>query len=67
MSVIALFVYIVIVALLGYLATWVLGTLAPGHPPIIDGVIWVIVVLVILVVLASAFGLGAGPMVPRLR
>lgn len=67
MSVVALFIYIVLVALLGYLAVWVLGKLAPGHPGIIDNIIWVIVVLVIIVVLVQAFGLGGGPMVPRLR
>jgi hypothetical protein len=42
--------------------------LAPGHPGIIDNVIWVIVVLIIVLQVLSAFGLlGAGPLVPRLR
>ncbi len=67
MSVIALFIYIVVVALIGWLAVWVLGMLAPGHPAIIDNVIWVIVVLVIAIVVLQALGLmGGGPMVPRL-
>jgi len=68
MSVISLFIYIVLVALLGYLAVWALGKLAPSHPAIIDGIIWVITVLVIVVVVAQAFGLlESGPMVPKLR
>jgi hypothetical protein len=68
MPVVTLLIYIVIVALLGWLAVWVLGQLAPGHPGIIDNIIWVIVVLIIVMVLIQAFGLmGAGPTVPRLR
>ena len=68
MTVFALLLYIVVVALLGYLAVWVLGKLAPGHPALIDNIIWVVVVLVIVVMLLQAFGLvGGGPMVPRLR
>ncbi len=68
MGVFELFVYIVVVAILGFLAVWVLGRLAPGHPAIIDNVIWVVVVLVIVVVLIQAFGLvGHDPQVPRLR
>jgi hypothetical protein len=68
MPVITLLIYIVLVALLGFLAVWVLGKLAPGHPAMIDNVIWVIVVLVIVLEVLSAFGLlGAGPLVPRLR
>jgi hypothetical protein len=50
------------------LAVWVLGKLAPGHPAMLDNVIWVIVVLVIVLEVLQAFGLlGAGPVVPRLR
>lgn len=68
MGIVELFIYIVVVALIGFLAVWVLGKLAPGHPPIIDNVIWVVVVLVIVVVLLQAFGLaGHDPQVPRLR
>ncbi len=67
MGVFELFVYIVIVAVLGFGAVWVLGKLAPGHPVIIDNIIWVVVVLVIAVVLLQAFGLaGHDPRVPRL-
>jgi hypothetical protein len=67
MPVITLLIYIVLVALLGFLAVWVLGKLAPGHPAIIDNVIWVIVVLIIVLQVLTAFGLlGSGPLVPRL-
>ena len=62
---IALLLYVVVVVLLGYLAVWVLGRLAPGHPAIIDNIIWVVVVIVIVVVLLRAFGI-ADPAVPRL-
>ena len=53
MPVITLLIYIVLVALLGFLAVWVLGKLAPGHPAIIDNVIWVIVVIIIVLILMS--------------
>jgi hypothetical protein len=62
---IALLIYVVLVVLIGYLAVWVMGHLAPGHPAIIDNIIWVVVVLVIVLVLARAFGIG-DVAVPRL-
>ncbi len=68
MGVIELFVYIVLVVVLGFLATWAIGKLAPNHPAIIDNIIWFVVVLLVFVVLATAFGLtGFDPAVPRLR
>lgn len=68
MGIIELFFYIVITAVIGFGAVWILGKLAPGHPAIIDNIIWVVVVVVIVVVLAQAFGLmGHDPQVPRLR
>ena len=68
MPVITLLIYIVVVVLLGFLAIWVLGQLAPSHPAVIDNVIWVIVVLIVGIEVLNAFGLlGAGPVVPRLR
>ena len=67
MPVITLLIYIVVVVLLGFLAIWVLGQLAPSHPAVIDNVIWVIVVLIVVIEVLNAFGLlGAGPVVPRL-
>ena len=63
---ITLFLYIVLAALLGYLAIWVLGKLAPGHPTIIDSIIWVVVVLFVVLLVARAIGLVDIP-VPRVR
>ena len=64
MGLIELLIYIIVVVCIGWLAIWVLGQLAAGHPPIIDRSIWVVVVLI--VVLVRAFGL-VDPQVPRLR
>jgi hypothetical protein len=64
--VITLFVYIIVAVLLGYLAIWVLGKLAPGHPAIIDNIIWVVVVLFVVLLVARAVGIVDIP-VPRLR
>lgn len=61
----SLLIYVVFVVLIGWLALWVLGRLAPGHPPIIDNIIWVVVVLVIFITLIRAFGVSDVP-VPRL-
>lgn len=67
MTVFALLLYIVVVALLGFLAVWVLGRLAPGHPGMVDNVIWVVVVILIVAMALQAFGvIGGGPMVPHL-
>ena len=60
-----LLVYVVLVVLIGYLAIWVLGRLAPGHPALVDNIIWVVVVLIVVLVLARAFGLS-DVAVPRL-
>jgi len=63
---IGLLLYVVVVVLIGYLAVWVLGKLAPGHPSIIDNVIWVLVVIVCILVILRALGVADVP-VPRLR
>jgi len=57
---------IVVIVLICWLAVWVLGQLAPGHPGIIDNIIWVVCVLLVILVLAGAFGVADVP-VPRLR
>lgn len=57
---------VVILVLICWLAVWVLGQLAPGHPAIVDNIIWVVCVILVIVVLANAFGLTDVP-VPRLR
>jgi hypothetical protein len=58
---IQLLLTIVLLVLLCAAAVWVMGQIAPGHPPIIDRLIWVF-----CVVLVSAFGLVDIP-VPRVR
>jgi len=63
---ITLFLYIVVAVLLGYLTIWVAGKLAPGHPAIIDNIIWVVVVLFVVLLVANAVGL-TDLAVPRLR
>jgi hypothetical protein len=62
---IGLLIYLVVVVCIGWLAVWVLGQIAPGHPPIIDNIIWVLVVLVIVLVLVRALGVS-DVAVPRL-
>lgn len=68
MGLIAFLIYVVIVVLFGWVAVWVIGKLAPGHPVIIDNIIWVVVVLLIVLMLVQATGLlGHDSQIPRLR
>jgi len=61
---IGLLLYVVLVVLIGWLAIWVMAKLAPGHPALIDNIVWVAVVLMIVLLLWRAFGIGDVP-VPR--
>ncbi len=63
---ITLLLTIVLVVLVCAVAVWVLGQLAPGHPQLIDAVIWVFCVLSVLLILMRAFGIVDIP-VPKLR
>ena len=63
---IGLLLYIVVVVCIGWLAVWVLGKLAPGHPAIIDNIVWVLVVVLCVLIVARALGIADIP-VPRLR
>lgn len=63
---IALLFTIVVIVLLCWVAVWILGQLAPGHPAIVDKLIWVLCVLLVIVVLINAVGIVDIP-VPRLR
>ncbi len=68
MGVIEFFVFAVLVVVLGWLAVFAMGKLAPGHPSQVDTIIWFVVVLVIIVVLVQAMGLlGHDPQIPRIR
>jgi len=57
---------IVVIVLICWLAIWVLGQLAPGHPAMIDNIIWVVCVLLVILLLAGAFGVADVP-VPKVR
>lgn len=57
---------IIVIVLICWLAVWVMGQIAPGHPGIIDNLVWVLCVVLVVIVLAKAFGLADLP-VPRLR
>jgi len=57
---------IVVIVLLCAAAVWILGQLAPSHPPIVDRLIWVLCVVLVVFVLIAAFGIVDIP-VPRLR
>jgi hypothetical protein len=63
---ISLLLTVVVIVLLCWLAVWILGQLAPGHPAIIDNIIWVVCVLLVVLTLVSAFGIIDVP-VPRVR
>jgi len=68
LGIIEFFVVVIVVVVLGYLTIFALGKFAPGHPTMIDNIVWVAVVLLIVVLFASAIGLtGFDPQIPRLR
>ena len=68
MGILEFFVGVVVVVLLGALATWVIDYFAPGHPAFIDRLIWGVVILVIVMVLANVTGLlRYDPLIPRFR
>jgi hypothetical protein len=66
-----LFAFIIlcfIVVALAWLGVWVIGHFAPGHPAIIDRIIWGVAVLIILYNLFTAMGLMShDPQIPSFR
>jgi hypothetical protein len=65
---ISLLLTIILVVCIGWGAIWILGKLAPGHPGIIDNIIWVLVVVFMVLIVASATGILQHDIpVPRLR
>ncbi len=66
-----LFQFLVIavgVVLVCYAAIWIMGQLAPGHPAIIDTLIWVLAVVILVLILLQATGLvGHDVPIPRIR
>ena len=58
----------IIVVCISMLAIYLLGALAPGHPPIIDKIIWIVAVVIIVMALVRAMGLmNYDPQIPRLK
>jgi hypothetical protein len=64
--VVSLLLTIVVVVLICWAAIWILTQIAPGHPAVIDRLIWVLCVVVVALVLIQAFGIADVP-VPRVR
>ena len=57
MGLLAFGVFCLLTVCIAYLLVWVAGKLAPGHPSIVDNLIWVLAVLIIIFELAGALGL----------
>ncbi len=66
MGLVQLLIYCVIVVLLIGAAIWVIGYLAPDHPPLIDRVLWVLGVVIVLLIVWQALG-GHDIAIPRVR
>jgi hypothetical protein len=64
--VVSLLLTIVVVVLICWVAVWIIGSIAPGHPAVIDRMIWILCVVVVALVLIQAFGIADVP-VPRVR
>jgi hypothetical protein len=48
--------FVIIAAVLGYVITVVLDWLAPGHPPVLNHLVWALVVLAVVVRFLSLLG-----------
>ncbi len=68
MGVLEFFFLVIVVVLGAALTVWVLGYFAPGHPAIVDKLVWGIAVVIIIYALVVATGLLArDPQIPRIR
>lgn len=68
MGVIEFFVYIIVVVAVAWVTVWLINWFFPGHPAIIDKIVWGVAVVLILFMLGDAIGLWAhDPRIPRLR
>ena len=55
-----------VTAAIAYVAVWLLGHFLPGHPAVIDTIIWGIAVLIIIVALLKATGIMSyDPQIPK--
>lgn len=68
MGLFAFLITAVVVIFLCWLAVYAAGYLAPGHPAIVDKLLWGIGIMIILVLFLQATGLlSHDVMIPRLR
>lgn len=59
---------VIVVVLLCAAALWIIGQLAPNHPPIIDAGVWVLAVVMLGLILLQAMGLlGHDVPIPHVR
>jgi len=67
MGFIEFIVLCIIVLVIAWVGVLVLGKLVPGHPPIVDTLIWGVAILIIIVALLRAIGImNHDPQIPRL-
>lgn len=59
-------IFCLLVIGIAYFLVWILGRLMPGHPGIIDNIIWVLAVVIIVFQLAGALGLS-DVTIPKVR
>jgi hypothetical protein len=59
MGIIEFLIIVVVVVFACWLAVYAIGYIAPGHPAIIDKIIWGVAILIILVLLLQATGILA--------
>ncbi len=68
MGLFAFLLTVVVIMFLCWLAVYAIGYLAPGHPGIVDKLIWGVGIVIVLVMFLQATGLVAHDvMIPRLR
>ena len=66
MGLIEFIVMCLIVVVIAWIGTWVIGQI-PNCPPIIPKMIWIVAVIIIVVALLRAIGLlGHDPQIPKL-
>lgn len=68
MGIIEFFVLCVVVVIAAALAVWAMGYFAPGHPPLVDRLVWGVAIVIVAFALLQATGLlNHDPQIPRIR
>ena len=68
MGLIEFIIFCLIVCAIGWIGVWLLGYFVPGHPAIVDKIIWGLVIIMIILKLVQATGLMSyDPQIPRIR